>query len=227
MPAVPDFTDPMWNDKRTNLDLKNSILEGRGPFMVAMKNKLSPADAERLVLYVRQFREGKQVVQIEPTVPVPMPDRGPTVEPPIARPREKEKDLDTDALAARTRAATGLYRQYCLTCHSADGRGRELRAGMPTLPDFTSRQWQGRNSLPQFAASILDGKGTLMPAFRGRVSDEQARDLALYVKAFGPEQPIRPPAPDGDFEKQFRALEDQWNELQKQLKEGHAPPPKP
>jgi hypothetical protein len=94
------------------------------------------------------------------------------------------------------------------------------------LPDFTSREWQQRHALPQLAASILDGKGTLMPAFRGRVTEDQARDLAAYARAFGPEVPKQPYVPAGEFEKQFRELEDKWNALQKQLKEMEKPPPK-
>ncbi len=222
MPDMPDFTNQIWNEKRTNADLKHSILEGKGKFMLPMKDKLSAADAEKMVEYVRQFRHGKQVVKIEPpTIPAEMPGVKPIVEP---SPKTPGKEADT--IADRTRAATGLYRQYCLTCHGADGRGIELRASIPTLPDFTSRDWQERNTLPQFTASILDGKGNLMPAFRSRVTEEQARDLAFYVKAFGPEKPTRPSAPTGDFERQFRDLEDQWNELQKQLKESQKGPPK-
>ena len=65
-----------------------------------------------------------------------------------------------------------------------------------------------------------------MPAFRGRVSEEQARDLAAYVRAFGPTTsgPQMPAAPgDADFERRFQELQRQWNELQKQLQQGTPP----
>jgi ubiquinol-cytochrome c reductase cytochrome b subunit len=222
MPEMPDFTDQAWSEKRTNAELKHSILEGKGKFMLPMKDKLSSADADKMVQYVRQFREGKQIVKIEPTIPVEMPRTKPVVEP-----APKAPDTEPDKLTARLKAATGLYRQYCLICHGADGRGRELRASMPPLPDFTSRKWQESNSVHQFTASILAGKGTMMPAFRGRVTDEQAADLAAYVRAFGPEKPATAPSAEpGDFEKQYRDLQEQWNELQKQLKELQKPPPK-
>jgi mono/diheme cytochrome c family protein len=119
-----------------------------------------------------------------------------------------------------------LYRQYCLSCHGVDGRGRELKAGMPTIPDFTSRAYQEAVSNPQLVVGILDGKGALMPAFRGRVSEGQAQDLAAYVRAFGPVR-AAPTAPAGDFDKRFRELQDQWDELQRQLRELSKPPPKP
>ena len=96
---------------------------------------------------------------------------------------------------------------------------------MPTLPDFTSQKLQDNVSDPQIAISILDGKGKLMPAFRGRVTEDQARDLTAYLRAFGPRKPATSEAPANDFDKRFRELQDQWNELDKQLKELSKPTP--
>jgi mono/diheme cytochrome c family protein len=100
-----------------------------------------------------------------------------------------------------------------------------MRAAMTSIPDFTSRAWQAGADTPQLLNSILDGKGTLMPAFRGRANEEQARDLAAYIRAFGPSSAAPSEVPAGDFEKRFRELQDQWNELQKQLES--LPPPQP
>jgi ubiquinol-cytochrome c reductase cytochrome b subunit len=220
MPEIPDFTEPRWGASRTDADLKQSILGGKGKFMLPMKDKLGPADAERMVGYVRAFQGGKQVVQVEsrpppppPEQPVIVPDpKAPAVAPPPAAPGED---------VVRTSAAAGLFRQYCLACHGTDGRGAEVRAAMPPIPDFTSRAWQATVSRPQLAASILEGKGTLMPSFRGRVSDAQAQDLAAFVRAFGPERTAarEAPAADSDFEKRYRELEVEWDALQKQLRE--------
>jgi mono/diheme cytochrome c family protein len=129
--------------------------------------------------------------------------------------------------AARLRAATVLYRQYCLTCHGADGRGLQMKASMPTLQDFTNRAWQEEVSNARMLVSILDGRGTLMPAFRGRVTEEQAQDLVAYVRAFGPAQQRPTEPPSDDFEKRFRDLQRQWDELEKQLRELSPPPRKP
>jgi mono/diheme cytochrome c family protein len=65
--------------------------------------------------------------------------------------------------------------------------------------------------------SILNGKGSLMPAFHGRVSDDQARDLVAYLRALGPPQRTGNEAPASDFAKRFEQLQRQWNELEKQL----------
>jgi hypothetical protein len=99
---------------------------------------------------------------------------------------------------------------------------------MPGLPDFTRRDWQESRANPQLSVSILDGKGTLMPSFRGRVKDDQAPDLVAYVRAFGP---LKPPAvgkaAPGDFEEQYRRLQLEWEALQKQLDELSRKPAKP
>jgi hypothetical protein len=57
-----------------------------------------------------------------------------------------------------------------------------------------------------------------MPANRGRVTEDQARDLTAYVRAFGPKMfAVRAPASNTEFDKSFHKLEEQWNELQKEL----------
>jgi mono/diheme cytochrome c family protein len=230
MPDLPDFTDPKWQAAHNDAEVKQSILDGKGKFMLPMKDKLSPTDADHMVAYVRGFRGGKQVIQVAPPAPVvpPAPTQPTVVTGPKAPPAKLPSPPTVSAeMAARTRVATGLYRQYCLVCHGADGRGNEIRASMPTIPDFTNRSWQEGVSVPQLVASILDGKGTLMPAFRGRITDEQGQDLAAYVRAFGPVELAQPQAPPSDFEKQFRDVQAHWYELQRQLRELSGPPRKP
>jgi ubiquinol-cytochrome c reductase cytochrome b subunit len=228
MPDLPNFTDAKWQSSRSDADCKQSILQGKGKFMLPMKDRLSPTDADQLVAYIRAFRSGKQVVQAEPPPIVSPKPTQPTVIPspkrPPAEPRPSASDAET---AARRRAATGLYRQYCLICHGADGRGQEMKASMPAIPDFSSRTWQAGVSNAQIAVSLLDGKGTLMPAFRGRLSDSDAQDLTAYIRAFGPPR-VEPSQPGTtDFEKRFRQLQEEWDELQRQLRELQSPPRKP
>jgi mono/diheme cytochrome c family protein len=217
MPELPDFTDQKWQAAHTDAEFKQSILNGKGKFMMPMKDKLSPTDAEQMTTYVRAFRSGKEVVKVEPLEPiVPPPPTKPVV---VEPPKKKAVPPVAAETAERMRVATGLYRQYCLVCHGVDGKGRDMRTGMPAIPDFASQSWQSANSNPQIVVGILDGKGTLMPAFRGRVSEDQALDLAAYLRAFGPAPPAAVEAPAGDFEQRFRELQGQWNELQKQLQD--------
>jgi mono/diheme cytochrome c family protein len=90
---------------------------------------------------------------------------------------------------------------------------------MPTIPDLSSRAWQEVVTNPQVTVSILEGKGTLMPAFRGRVNEEQAQDLTAYVRAFGPAGLSTPATATSDFAKQFQQLQQQWEALDRQLQE--------
>ncbi len=228
MPDLPDFRDAKWQAAHNAADLKKSVLEGKGKFMQPMKDKLSPADAEQMVAYVRTFEGGKQEVKPEP----PKVPSGPTEPSVVTKPKGPpgKPPPPSPEMAERTRVATGLYRNYCLICHGADGRGAEMKASMPAIPDFTDRAWQQGVGTPQLTVSILDGKGALMPAFRGRVNDDQARDLAAYVRAFGPPRAAEAegaPAAASDFEERFRRLHEQWEALQKQMKELEAKPPKP
>jgi len=100
---------------------------------------------------------------------------------------------------------------------------------MPTIPDLTNPTWQETVSNPQLMASILDGKEALMPSFRGRVTEDQAQDLVAFIRAFGPVRgaPTTREAAPGDYAERFRQLQDQWDELQKQLQELSKPPRKP
>jgi ubiquinol-cytochrome c reductase cytochrome b subunit len=236
MPDLPYFTHPDWQKSRTDKELVHSILEGKTSpgkpmLMMPMKDKLSPADAERMVAYVRAFQGGKQVTRVEAPKPRPAPPPQPRVA--VTTPRRapgarRPAPAPSAEEIARLQAAAGLYRQYCLVCHGAEGRGLQMRPSMPAIPDFTGRTWQEEATAPRLAASILNGKGTLMPAFSGRVGDDQAQDLAAYVRAFGPvRSAAKPAAGASDFEKRFHELEEQWDELEKQLKELTPQPGKP
>jgi ubiquinol-cytochrome c reductase cytochrome b subunit len=230
MPEIPDFTDPKWHVAHpADAELQHAILDGKGKFMLPMKDKLGAADAEQMVAYMRAFRAGKQVVSVEPLAPVVPPAQAhpAAVGAPKIAPGAKLPPPPASAeIAERIRVGTALYRQYCLTCHGHDGMGTQMRASMPLIPDFANGSWQREISTPKLVATILEGKGTFMPAFRGRVSGEQADDLAAYLRAFGPALPVTRGTPATDFENRFRELENHWNELELQLNELSKRPPK-
>jgi mono/diheme cytochrome c family protein len=81
-----------------------------------------------------------------------------------------------------------VYMTNCAACHGIDGKGQQLRVAMPTLPDFTNLVWQRRQSDEQIIQQIQNGKLPLMPAFKAKLTGEEARWLAIYVRAFA----IRP-----------------------------------
>jgi hypothetical protein len=91
---------------------------------------------------------------------------------------------------------------------------------MPPIPDFTNRGWQRSRADAELVVSILQGKGTLMPANNSRISTRQARNLLAYVRAFGGGRIAqRPAVTDEQFQQSFRQLQRQWIELERQLKQ--------
>ena len=224
MPDIPDFTEAAWQGKKNDAELSKAILSG-GKFMPPMKDKLAPNDADRMAEFVRKFKDGKFVVALESvevakgkeTLPKDFPPLEKILPPP---PKEKITPPPTSPeLAERLRNAGVLFRQYCIVCHGPDGTGvSAMRVSMPQLPDFTRGTFHDQHSDPQLLISILDGKGTLMPANRGRVTEDQARDLVALVRNFGPERPISGVQAPTDFQRQFETLQKQWEALERELR---------
>jgi mono/diheme cytochrome c family protein len=113
-----------------------------------------------------------------------------------------------------------LFQQYCVKCHGSDGTGKEMRARSTAIPNFTDLAWHTKRVDQQLAVSILEGKGTRMPGFRGRLGDKEAQDLVAYIRAMSPSPSAgRPPeAPPSEFESRFRELEQELGDLKKKVK---------
>jgi len=229
MPDIPDFTVAAWHAGKKDDELSKAILSG-GKFMPPMKDKLTPEDAEKMVKFIRGFQDGKQVVALESQevpkedVPIPKflpPEKAPPVLPEGKTPVEQPPvEKTSPAIANQLRAAGVLFREYCIVCHNIDGKGvAAMRAALPPLPDFTKPSFQAEHSNPQLLISILDGKGTLMPANRGRLNESQARDLVAFIRAFGPagSTSIASPAAPNEFQKQFEQLQRQFEALQQDI----------
>jgi mono/diheme cytochrome c family protein len=280
MPAIPDFTDARWQSSRTDAELAHTMLVGKGPLMLPMKEKLALAhtDLKEMVAFVRGFQPGRAAVaaapQPQPAAPVPAPtavassvpaappaptpapapgapEASPTPSPtspsaalalaaagpapelppgllpppppavvaPAAVPSSPRRVAAANPMSpARLRASAELYRINCLVCHGPDGRGNVVRAAMPAIPDFTTRQWQSARDAAQLSVSILEGRGALMPPWHGKISPEQARDLVAYVRTFGPADLASADAPISDFGNRFQELSKRWAELDQQIR---------
>jgi mono/diheme cytochrome c family protein len=81
------------------------------------------------------------------------------------------------------RVITGLYNRYCIRCHGVDGRGVW---DIPDVPDFTNARWQACRSDAQLTRAILEGRGAVMPPFRGTMTLEEAWAMARYLRTFVP-----------------------------------------
>lgn len=83
------------------------------------------------------------------------------------------------AATANTEAA-GLFKSKCSMCHGVNGKGY---AAIHT-PDFTSPKWQASMTNAQIIHVITDGKkGTIMPAFGGKLKADQIQGLAHYLRS--------------------------------------------
>jgi hypothetical protein len=81
------------------------------------------------------------------------------------------------------RVVIALFNRYCVRCHGVDGRGVW---DIPDVPNFTNPVWQACHTDGQLVRSIVEGRGSVMPPWRGVVSLEEAWALARYVRTFVP-----------------------------------------
>jgi len=88
------------------------------------------------------------------------------------------------------RAVAALYNRYCIRCHGVDGRGVW---DIPDVPNFTNARWQASRSDRRLTEIILEGRGAVMPPFRGTLSLEEACAVARYLRTFVPGTEIYPP----------------------------------
>jgi mono/diheme cytochrome c family protein len=83
-------------------------------------------------------------------------------------------------IAARAGDAQALFEKKCVPCHGTDGKGDTTmgrRLGVRALALARGK------SDAEIEKSLLEGvPGTKMPAFKGKVSDAEAKDLVRLVR---------------------------------------------
>ena len=192
--------------------------------MPAMKGKLGEADVVQLVSLVRSFRGGQQLV---PDEPEDEKNSAKSSEPKNKTARQngvvRIPKPDSPAINAHVNqqadAGRGIFQRFCKSCHGSDGRGTTLRGQTPSIPDFTSQVWQQRRRPPELTIAILEGKGTAMPAFRGKLNEAQIRDLVTYLRAFAPQKASASVGPETDFKRRFGQLTQELDDLKKQYQD--------
>jgi mono/diheme cytochrome c family protein len=88
------------------------------------------------------------------------------------------------------RVVMNLFNRYCIRCHGVDGRGVW---DIPDVPDFTNLVWQATRPDDYRTRVILEGRGAVMPPFRGTLTLEEACAMARYLHTFAAGTPVSRP----------------------------------
>jgi mono/diheme cytochrome c family protein len=88
------------------------------------------------------------------------------------------------------RVVMSLFNRYCIRCHGVDGRGVW---DIPDVPDFANVVWQTTRPDDYRTRVILEGRGAVMPAFRGTLTLEEACAMARYLHTFTPGNEVSRP----------------------------------
>ncbi len=96
--------------------------------------------------------------------------------------KARKYENDPDAIAA----GKGLYAAFnCNGCHAGGGGGFG--------PALSDEKWIYGGSLPNIVDTLYEGRPRGMPAWRGKIPDEQMWQLAAYVKSLSKPGGIAPP----------------------------------
>ncbi|HKG23243.1 MAG TPA: cytochrome c [Blastocatellia bacterium] len=90
-----------------------------------------------------------------------------------------EKPASDVKPASGVNAAQLYTANACASCHGLDGKGVAKDA-----PDFTSPAWQKRESDPHLVEDIKKGKSPRMPAYEGKLNDEEIKALVAHIRTF-------------------------------------------
>ncbi|HEX9289570.1 MAG TPA: c-type cytochrome [Anaeromyxobacteraceae bacterium] len=85
-------------------------------------------------------------------------------------------------LAAPARAEDGkaLFAQKCASCHGPDGKGKTKMGEKLGAKDLTK---ETKEPLAEIVKDIENGKPPKMLAYKGKLTDEQIKAVAEYIKA--------------------------------------------
>ena len=88
-----------------------------------------------------------------------------------------------------------LYQEHCATCHGPEAQGhpdweRSSRTDLPAAPPLNGSGNDSKRKKQELVAAIKNGtmrKGmSLMPAWKGRLSDQEIEDIIVWFQALWP-----------------------------------------
>ncbi|MGB8541623.1 MAG: cytochrome c [Candidatus Acidiferrales bacterium] len=83
--------------------------------------------------------------------------------------------------SAPAQDAGALFKAKCSTCHAADGSGSTQMGKTLGAPDLRSEDIQKKTDA-QLIDAVTHGVGTKMPAYKGKLTDAQIKDLVGYIR---------------------------------------------
>jgi mono/diheme cytochrome c family protein len=79
--------------------------------------------------------------------------------------------------------AGALFKSKCAVCHAPDGSGSGAMGKQLGVTDLRADEVQKQTDA-QLNDSITNGKGTKMPAYKGKITDDQIKGLVGYIRSF-------------------------------------------
>lgn len=85
-----------------------------------------------------------------------------------------------------------LYKQHCVKCHGAEGKGdgEQLKKVKAKAVDWTNKAEMAKLT-DQYLFDIIwsgggaAGKSKVMPAYKAKLKEEEAKALATFARSFG------------------------------------------
>jgi mono/diheme cytochrome c family protein len=95
--------------------------------------------------------------------------------------RTGKAELVAPLVADQPDGAT-VFKRNCVMCHGSDGKG----VATFKTPDFTDSKVQASLTDEQILETIKNGKkGTVMPPWRDKLSDQEIKAVAAHIRLFG------------------------------------------
>ena len=74
-----------------------------------------------------------------------------------------------------------VFKTKCASCHGADGKGETTMGKNLKLKDLGSAEVQGKSDA-DLTSVVADGKKP-MPAYKGKLSDEEISSVVKYIRS--------------------------------------------
>lgn len=86
------------------------------------------------------------------------------------------------SISTRADDSAGVYKAKCETCHAADGSGNTPAGKATKARDFASPEVKGETDA-QLTEILTNGRNK-MPAYKGKLTDDQIKGLVAYMREF-------------------------------------------